>query len=165
MEKKLTIYTIGHSNYSTEELLAKLKSFSIDTVVDVRSFPVSKHNPHFHKNSLATTLPAKGISYHFFGDSLGGIRRDPALMSGDKTDYLKVRSLESFQKGINALIALAQTSRVVLMCGEANPFGCHRHLLISQELMSRGVEVFHILASGEAHSAKNAVQELQFALF
>lgn len=165
MEKKLTIYTIGHNNLSSEEFLAKLETYQINAVVDVRSFPVSKHNPHFHKNELAHFLPQKGISYHFFGDSLGGIRNDPQLMSAGKTDYQKVRSLQSFQEGINSLITLSENASVALMCGEANPFNCHRHLLITQELLGIGVEVIHILGSGETISAEKDMQEIQFALF
>ena len=161
----MKIYTIGHSNYSSEKLVTILKKFSIDTVVDVRSFPVSKHNPHFHKGEMQLWLPARGIEYLFFGDSLGGMRDDPALMSQGRTDYQKVKHLESFQQGIASLLDLAQNKNVALMCGEANPFQCHRHLLITQELLDRGITVDHILSENEVHEAKKAVQELQFALF
>ena len=39
------------------------------------------------------------------------------------------------------------------MCGEADPGRCHRQTLIAQVLLAKGVEVLHILPSGELESA------------
>ena len=41
-----TIYTIGHSTRSREELVDLLHSFGVVTLVDVRTMPRSRRNPH-----------------------------------------------------------------------------------------------------------------------
>src|SRR5260370_9812787 len=66
MTEKTTIWTIGHSTRSIEELIEALKSFKIDVLVDVRSFPGSRRYPHFNKESLEVSLPGTDIDYLHF---------------------------------------------------------------------------------------------------
>jgi len=51
---------------------------------------------------------------------------------------------EEFRKGIEALLQLASSNRVAIMCAEALWWRCHRSL-IADFLKSTGVEVIHIL--------------------
>ena len=37
-----TLYTIGHSTRTLDELIAVLKAHSIETLVDIRAFPMSR---------------------------------------------------------------------------------------------------------------------------
>jgi len=46
MEK--TIWTIGHSTRPIEEFIDILKSFLIELLIDVRSFPGSRRYPQFN---------------------------------------------------------------------------------------------------------------------
>jgi hypothetical protein len=39
------IYSIGHSTRTLEELVAVLRHYGIERVVDIRHFPASRHNP------------------------------------------------------------------------------------------------------------------------
>jgi uncharacterized protein (DUF488 family) len=39
------------------------------------------------------------------------------------------------------------------MCSEENPFNCHRHNLLSQTLLRRGVKVIHIRGNGKLEKA------------
>ncbi|HZW64956.1 MAG TPA: DUF488 domain-containing protein, partial [Hanamia sp.] len=50
--KQKIIYTIGHSTHSLEEFIAMLKSFNIELLADIRSFPGSRKFPHFNKENL-----------------------------------------------------------------------------------------------------------------
>jgi uncharacterized protein (DUF488 family) len=68
------IYTIGHSTRSIEEFTSILTSFTIEHLVDVRSYPGSRRYPQFNKEELEITLPAIGISYSHKKD-LGGRRK------------------------------------------------------------------------------------------
>ena len=43
----LTLYTVGHSNRSIEELIALLREAGVNTLVDVRVQPRSQRNPQF----------------------------------------------------------------------------------------------------------------------
>ncbi|HPN14425.1 MAG TPA: DUF488 domain-containing protein, partial [Spirochaetota bacterium] len=68
-----TIYTVGHSNRTIEELFEILKAYKIERVVDIRSVPRSMHNPQFNKDAIARSLRNRHISYRQMKD-LGGFR-------------------------------------------------------------------------------------------
>src|SRR5271167_2106033 len=69
-----TIYTIGHSTRSLDELIAALKAHGIRTLVDIRSLPMSRRLPHFNRESLEVELPKHGIAYVWM-KQLGGRRK------------------------------------------------------------------------------------------
>src|SRR4051812_35975596 len=75
------IWTIGHSTRSLEEFLDLLKYFSIQVLVDIRTFPGSRRYPHFNKEFLMQSLDNVGIQYiHMI--ELGGRRKpDPASVN------------------------------------------------------------------------------------
>ena len=69
----VTLYTIGHSTRTLDELVVALRAHSIATLVDIRSFPMSRRLPHFNRESLEKTLPEAGIAYIWLR-TLGGRR-------------------------------------------------------------------------------------------
>src|SRR6476661_3512994 len=69
-----TLYTIGHSTRTLDELVEVLRGHSIATLVDIRSFPMSRRLPHFNRESLESALPAVGIRYVWMKE-LGGRRK------------------------------------------------------------------------------------------
>src|SRR5215467_4302433 len=69
-----TLFTIGHSTRTLDELIEVLRAHTIQTLVDIRSFPMSRRLPHFNRESLVKTLPANGIQYVWMKD-LGGRRK------------------------------------------------------------------------------------------
>jgi len=153
------IYTIGHSNVPLETLLALLKQFKIQTLVDVRSQPYSRYVPQYNREPLAKSLADAGIEYRFAGDYLGGRPKDPTCykhgkLPNKKTDYIHevdypaVMKKDFFQKGIHQLLKIAATSRTAILCSEENPASCHRHHLIGRYLVGLGVDVLHIRHDG-----------------
>ena len=54
---------------------------------------------------------------------------------------------DEFSRHLDALMALAKTSRLSVMCAEAEPWRCHRNLL-ADALVVRDVEVRHIVERG-----------------
>ena len=69
-----TVYTIGHSTRSAEELLALLGEAEVKLLADVRAFPSSRRHPQFNREALAAWLADAGIEYlHLPG--LGGRRK------------------------------------------------------------------------------------------
>ncbi len=64
------VYTIGHSNGTTERLLALLNQHGITAVADVRSQPYSRFNPQFNRETLLGELKTAGIGYVFLGQEL-----------------------------------------------------------------------------------------------
>ena len=58
-----TVYSIGHSTRTLEELLAALQAHGIGTLVDIRAFPRSRRLPQFNRESLEQRLPESGMGY------------------------------------------------------------------------------------------------------
>jgi uncharacterized protein (DUF488 family) len=44
-----TLYTIGHSTRTLDELVSALKAHGIETLVDIRAFPMSRRLPYFNR--------------------------------------------------------------------------------------------------------------------
>jgi uncharacterized protein (DUF488 family) len=144
-----TLYTIGHSTRTLEELVEALEAHSIQTLVDIRSFPMSKRLPHFNRESLEKSLLASGIRYIWMKD-LGGRRkkiRDDSPNVGLRNisfrNYADYMLTEDFETAIAELISLAEHSRTAYMCAERVYFKCHR-MLVSDWLTLHGHEVLHI---------------------
>jgi uncharacterized protein (DUF488 family) len=144
-----TLYTIGHSTRTLEELIAALQGHSIQTLVDIRSFPTSRRLPHFNRESLEKSLPEAGVKYVWMKE-LGGRRKkirddspNVALRSPSFRNYADYMLTAEFQRAIAELIRTAERSRTAYMCAERVYFRCHR-MLVSDWLAAHGHEVLHI---------------------
>jgi uncharacterized protein (DUF488 family) len=148
-----TLYTIGHSTRTLDEFVEVLQAHSIQTLVDIRSFPMSRRLPHFNRESLEKSLPAAGIQYVWMKE-LGGrrkkIRDDSphvAIRSDSFRNYADYTLTEDFQQAIAELLKLASHSRTAYMCAEKLYFNCHR-MMVSDWLVAHGHEVLHIDGTG-----------------
>jgi uncharacterized protein (DUF488 family) len=144
-----TLYTIGHSTRKIEELIEALTAHKIQTLADIRSFPVSRRLPHFNRESLEKSLPEAAIKYVWIKE-LGGYRKkirddspNLALRNQNFRNYADYMLTEDFQRGIAQLLQLAEQSRTAYMCAERIYFRCHR-MLVSDWLVAHGHEVLHI---------------------
>jgi len=148
-----TVFTIGHSNHSSEHFLALLQGAGITAIADVRSIPRSRRWPHFSRARIERWLADAGIAYVFLGAELGGRPDDPALLREGRPDYDLMAATPSFGAGLQRVLDGAARYRIALMCAEREPLDCHRFLLVSRHLRERGVCLRHILADGaiEAH--------------
>jgi len=144
-----TLYTIGHSTRTLDELIAALRAHSIATLADIRSFPMSRRLPHFNRESLEKTLPAAGIRYVWMKE-LGGRRKairddspNIALRNASFRNYADYMLTAEFQNAAAELIRLGEQSPTAYMCAERVYFRCHR-MLVSDWLTAHGHEVLHI---------------------
>lgn len=148
----MTIFTIGHSTRTLEQLVAALRAHHIQVLADVRSFPTSARYPQFNRAALSAALPRAGITYHWLGKVLGGYRKKTrsdsphtALRSPGFRNYADHMETEAFGQGIQKLLKLAEKKRVAYMCAERLWWRCHRSLISDHLSALRGVEVVHIL--------------------
>jgi uncharacterized protein (DUF488 family) len=148
-----TLYTVGHSTRPLDEFLVALQCHSIQTLVDIRSFPMSRRLPHFNREALENTLPEAGIRYHWMKE-LGGRRKkvrddspNIALRNDSFRNYADYMLTDEFQHGVANLIQLAEHSRTAYMCAERVYFHCHR-MLVSDWLVAHGHDVLHIDGAG-----------------
>ncbi len=143
------IFTVGHSTHPIEEFIRILGAFQIDTVVDVRTVPKSRHNPQFNKENLGEELQKHGIEYvHLEG--LGGLRHttkssvNTAWENASFRGFADYMQTPEFARAVEELVNLAKGKRVSLMCAEAVPWRCHRSL-IGDALLVRDIEVEDIM--------------------
>jgi len=154
-----TLYTIGHSTRSLDELVSALKAHSIETLVDIRAFPMSRRLPHFNRESLERSLPEQGIRYLWM-KALGGYRKatgkdspHTALRNANFRNYADYTLTPEFEQAASELIQIASVSRTAYMCAERVYFRCHR-MIVSDWLVAHGHEILHIDAGDPARPHK-----------
>lgn len=148
----MRLYTIGHSTRSFKEFLDILKTYGIELLIDIRSWPHSERNPHFDRHKLKEVLLQNGIAYEWLGRELGGRRRIGLGRNSPNKGWRKMgfrnyadhTLSDEFKKGIKRLLELAEGRKTVLMCAEKLYWGCHRRIL-SDYLLMLGHRVIHIV--------------------
>ena len=153
-----TLYTVGHSTRSLDELVAILKAHGVEAIADVRLIPRSRRYPHFNDEALAASLPQNALQYLPFR-SLGG-RRRPAkdsINAGWRNDsfrgYADFLQTPAFHAALDELLALAAATPTAIMCAEAVPWRCHRSLIADATLV-RGWRVLDIMSESAANPHK-----------
>lgn len=152
-DQNKNIWTIGHSTRSLEEFIAMLKSFQIESVADIRSFPGSRKFPQFNREALEISLPQNNIRY-FHLKNLGGRRKaspdskNTAWHHPAFRGYADYMETDEFKIGIQQLEQIAMQRRTVYMCSEAVWWRCHRSM-VSDFLKVKGWSVMHIMSIGK----------------
>ena len=147
------VWTIGHFTHPIDEFIAILRSFQIELVDDIRSYPGSRRYPQFNIESLRVKLPENGIEYIHLKE-LGGRRK--ALNDSKNTGwrlaafqgYADYMETVEFKKAIEELEYLADKNRTAYMCAESLWRSCHR-TLVSDYLKFAGWKVGHIMEVGK----------------
>ena len=145
-----TVYTIGHSTRTLEELIAALQAHGIEVLFDIRAYPASRRMPWFGRESLQQELPKAGIEY-IWKQELGG-RRGKQMAQSPNTglrndsfrNYADYMLTPEFQGAAADVVAAASGKRAAIMCAERMFFQCHR-MLVSDYLSLHGHEVLHIV--------------------
>ena len=154
--KKPSIFTIGHSTHPIEEFIGLLKTHGIKEIVDVRSIPMSRHNPQFNTDTLKQSLQQVRIKYKHL-KKLGGLRhskKDSINLGWRNTSFrgfADYMSTPEFEEGLQALTKIAETRSTAIMCAEAVPWRCHRSL-IADALIKKGWLVRDIMSRTSATS-------------
>jgi uncharacterized protein (DUF488 family) len=154
MPPRPAIWTVGHSTRQIGEFTDLLHAHEIRLLVDVRTIPLSRHNPQFNTDRLAKSLKEAGlVSLHM--PSLGGLRKTlkDSINNGWRNasfrGYADYMQTEEFQRALEELMACGTNTKTAIMCAEAVPWRCHRSL-IADALVTRGWEVRHILSQVKA---------------
>ena len=143
------VFTIGHSHHSLEEFIKLLKDAGVEILIDIRNRPWNPFIPSFSKETMKMDLFGRGIVYFFMGNRLGLTPSDKSFINIDETvNYEKYEKSEDFVSAINWIIDRSREGQVCLMAGQANPFQCHRHWLLGQSLLAKGVSVIHLMDDG-----------------
>lgn len=149
-----TVFTVGHSTLPIDRFIALLAAYGIESLMDVRTVPRSRHNPQFNGDALAGSLAAAGIEYVPM-QALGGLRRprkDSVNTGWRNTSfrgYADYMQTDAFGDALETLIESSREKRVAIMCAEAVPWRCHRSL-VADALDARGIPAVEILSETNA---------------
>lgn len=156
MIKDNIIYTIGHSNYSFEQLLKRIEKYKINVIVDIRGIPYSKYNVQFNKEDLAIELRKLGYVYIYMAKEFAAKRTTRESYNKEGyADFNMVKNEPFFKNGIERLkVGLEKGYNIVLLGAMQEPIRCHRAILVGRELDKLGFNIKHIL-----HNEELATQE------
>jgi uncharacterized protein (DUF488 family) len=150
----VTVWSVGHSNRSLDELVALLRAHGVERVADIRTVPKSRKHPHFHTDALAESLRELGLAYSHL-PRLGGFRRpredspNGAWRNESFRGYADYAMTDDFAAGLAELRDLAAAAPTAMMCSEAVWWRCHRRL-VADRLVVGGDTVLHIASETRA---------------
>ncbi len=153
-KNRVTIFTIGHSTHPIDQFADILKAHGIESVIDVRTIPKSRHNPQYNNDALFAALHGYAIGYEHM-PGLGGLRHakkdsiNTAWENASFRGFADYMQTEDFEKSLNTLIETAGKRPTAIMCAEAVPWRCHRSL-IADALLARGITVMDIMGKTPA---------------
>jgi uncharacterized protein (DUF488 family) len=145
------VWTIGHGTRSADELVSVLHEARVRTLVDVRRFPGSRHNPQFNEPALRRVLEESEIAYRHEVELGGRLAGEPGE---DAFGCLRVAAFRSYAARMRserwqaALATALAEPAPCLMCSETLWWRCHRRL-IAELLHARGDRVVHLLGPGK----------------
>jgi uncharacterized protein (DUF488 family) len=157
----LPFFTIGHSTRTIAEFAELLGVGGVRMVIDIRTVPRSRTNPHYDEDRLGEALARYGIG-HGRIPALGGLRRRALEVPPERNGWWRNRSFHNyadhalsmeFRTGLEELVALGRERPVAMMCSEAVWWRCHRRI-VADHLIARGEAVFHLMDGGRAEPAR-----------
>ena len=148
------VWTVGHSTHPLDAFVALLVAHDIAQVADIRTVPKSRRHPHFHTDSLAQSLPERGVAYahlprlggwrHAAADSPNGAWRNASFRG--YADYAMGEGFRARTRGAAPAGGGTAHRRDV---SEALWWRCHRRL-VADRLVAAGDSVCHIGSDGRA---------------
>lgn len=149
----MELLTFGHGTASWEDIVALLRGAGVRAVVDVRTAPGSRRNPHVARAELERWLPENGCTYRW-ERRLGGFRRSPP----DSPDvawrvdafraYAGYTRDPRFLESVDELLDAARSQRTTVMCSESVWWRCHRRIIADFVSLARDVPVRHLMHDG-----------------
>ncbi|HET9086172.1 MAG TPA: DUF488 domain-containing protein [Acidobacteriaceae bacterium] len=144
--------TVGHSTLPSEIFLKALQENGVETLVDVRTVPRSRHNPQFSAEPLAASLATAQIGYRPM-QALGGLRqpKKDSVNTGWRNSsfrgYADYMQTEAFSAALQALAHLDDEVTIAIMCAEAVPWRCHRSLIADAMMVVHGRSVYNLFVT------------------
>lgn len=137
--KPSTIVSIGYERRDVAEVVALLSDHEVDVLVDVRLNAISRKRG-FSKTALASALQEAGIEYRHERE-LGNPKdnRDAFRRGVEAARDRYRRHLSNGASAVyDAVIELADTSTVALLCFERDHHQCHRSCITDAAQANNG---------------------------
>ena len=155
------VFTVGHSTRTIAQFVELLRVGEVGLVVDVRTVPRSRTNPHYNLDALSDALGEWQIGHRYIA-ALGGLRGrahdvPPATNAWWQNrsfhNYADYALSDEFAAGLDELQQLSVERRTAIMCSEAVWWRCHRRI-IADYLLLAGREVLHLMGNSRLEAAK-----------
>jgi uncharacterized protein (DUF488 family) len=147
------LLTVGHGALDSDQLTALLRGSGVELLIDVRSFPGSRRNPHFGREQMEAWVPAAGVAYRW-ERRLGGrrpVRADSvnvALRNESFRGYADHMAGDDFRIALDEVLGMSADRRTTVMCSESVWWRCHRRLLADAAVLVGGASVLHLMHDG-----------------
>lgn len=153
MSGGVRLLTVGHGTLPAERFAALLRQAGVESLVDVRTAPGSRHNPQFGRAEMSGWLPAGGVAYRW-EKQLGGFRRaapdspNTGLRHPAFRGYADYMRTEEFRTALEKVLDQAGARSTAVMCSESVWWRCHRRLVADAATLLCGAEVLHLMQDG-----------------
>ena len=153
MDDVRPLLTVGHGTLTEEAMLDLLHGAGVELLIDIRTYPGSRHNPQHRQEELARWLPAGGVEYRW-EKRVGGRRkgradsRHPGLRHEAFRAYADHMETPEFRAGLDEVLAAAGAVGTAVMCSETVWWRCHRRLLADAAILLRRTPVLHLFHDG-----------------
>jgi len=147
------LLTVGHGTLDQDAFLELLHAAGVEQLVDIRSYPGSRHVPHFGREAMESWVPSGSVAYRWERD-LGGRRRGrpdsphTALRHPAFRAYADHMETPEFAAGLDRVLAGARRHRTAVMCSESVWWRCHRRMVADAALLVHGTPVLHLMHDG-----------------
>lgn len=144
--KEACIFTLGYEGASVEDFVATLKAAGVDTLVDVREFPISRKKG-FSKNALREAVETADIKYvHLVHLGCPKPVRDQYKADKDWAAYTVgfMRHLEGQHDAVTELALLSAHANACLVCFERDYNFCHRSMVANAVAKEASIPVKHL---------------------
>ncbi len=122
------IFGAGYGGRALGVFIETLIKNKIERLVDIRTFPVSRHFPQFSKEFLSKALANAEIKYKHEGRRIGG----------------KLPNV-GYEEAIDELSELVKGGmKICLMCAESKSEECHRTTVLKPSFAERKIELVEI---------------------
>lgn len=151
--RPLQLVTFGHGTAPADQITALLREAGVAAVVDIRTAPGSRRNPHVARAELERWLPEAGIGYRW-ERRLGGFRTaapdspDTAWREAAFRGYAGHMRGADFLAAIDEILGQAAGQATAVMCSESVWWRCHRRLVADFVSVARQVPVRHLMHDG-----------------
>lgn len=147
------IRSVGHGTATEAKFGDLVQRVGVSTVMDVRRFPGSRHNPQFGHDEMARWLPNAGLEYRWV-PALGGRRKassdspNVGLRNLQFRAYADHMATAEFAVAVRELTQSAASASIAVMCSESVWWRCHRRLLADHLVLVEGIPVEHLFPDG-----------------
>ncbi|MEU6038399.1 DUF488 domain-containing protein [Actinomadura sp. NPDC047616] len=158
MDARRRLITFGHGTAEPERIASLLGGVGVRLLVDIRTAPGSRRNPHVARRELERWLPEQRVGYRW-DKRLGGFRRPPpdspdlAWRQEMFRGYAAHMRTGEFSAAVDDLVADMEkvgdaVGAVAVMCSESVWWRCHRRLVADFLVLVRDVPVAHLMHDG-----------------